>query len=413
MSLTFKDLQDEVKRRATRDQGGTNFNTAANNLVNSSLIRVANEAPWRSLRRESTFDTVGEFTTGTVSATVGSKVITFSGSNLITNGVVPGRRISFGSGSSTLHTIATITGENAATIDLVFDGTAALSGSTFTIFGQETYNLPVQTGRLALLWHEGFDTPVAMEYITERAFIESGWDFDDSDTPEVYWMWGEDWANAQPRQASIMTAVSSSTSDTTQTVTVFGTVSGFPDFEEISLNGTTEIPGSKLFSNVERVVKNANTVGRITVTSNNGEETVATMPVGDTTSGIKYKKVRVYPSPDTIYKINVVYYKEPFRMVNDNDIHELGQDFDEAIILLATAKFQGEQSKRDIDKFAALYGNELSILRRKNADKLDWLPRRERPSQAGRGRFGRGGPHPQASYSQWGSKFGPQAHGRY
>ncbi len=57
MSLTFKDLQDEVKRRATRDQGGTQFDTAVKNLINMSLIRIANESPWTALRNTATIST--------------------------------------------------------------------------------------------------------------------------------------------------------------------------------------------------------------------------------------------------------------------------------------------------------------------------------------------------------------------
>ena len=48
--FTFIDLVNEVKRRATRDQGGTQFDTAIKNVVNTSLFRVAREAPWRQLR---------------------------------------------------------------------------------------------------------------------------------------------------------------------------------------------------------------------------------------------------------------------------------------------------------------------------------------------------------------------------
>jgi len=405
MSMTFKDLQDEVKRRATRDQAGGNYDVAVKNLVNNSLFRIANETPWRPLRRENYFDTLPEFSTGTVSATPGSKSITFVGSNLITNGIITNRHIKINTGSRTLFKLASITGENAATLDEAYDGTVAVTNSGYIIYGQEVYNLPIQCGRVGMIWHEGFDVPYAMEYVTNRAFIESGCDWDDSDTPVAYWMWGEDWVITQPRQSSVL-SVSSSTVSDTGTITIFGTVSGYPDSEIISYGAV----GIKLFSSVERVVKSGPTIGRISVTSNAAAEIVAVLPAGDTTAGIKYQKVQLYPAPDQIYRINVVYYKEPFRLVNDNDIHELGQEFDECIILLATSKLQGEQSKKDVETFAALFANELRVLRRKNADKLDHLPRRGRPSQAfnGRGGFGSGhGPHPWLSYQQFGSKYGP------
>jgi len=409
MSMTFLDLQQEVKRRATRDQSGSNYDVAVKNLVNNSLIRIANETPWRCLRRESYFDTVGEYSTGTVTATPGSKNITFTGANLITNGVITNRHIKINTGTRTLFKLAQITGENTAVLDEAYDGTSAATDSGYIIYGQEVYNLPVQCGRVGMVWHEGFDTPYPMEYITNRAFIESGCDWDDSDTPVAYWMWGEDWVITQPRQPSSIATISSSAADTLS-VTVFGNVAGYPDFETINVVGNTTTLGLKTFQSIERVVKSGSSVGRVTLTSNGGNETVAVLPVGDTTGGIKYQKLQMFPAPDQVYRINIVYYKEPYRLVNDTDIHELGQDFDELIILLATSKLQGEQSKKDVETFASLFGNELKVLRRKNADKLDHLPRRGRPSQAfnRRSRFGLGwGPHPWLGYQQFGSKYGP------
>jgi hypothetical protein len=226
-------------------------------------------------------------------------------------------------------------------------------------------------------------------------------------------MWGEDWTIDQPRKASPVTVVSSSTSDTSQVITIFGTVNGYPDSQQITLNGTTPATATtnqKSFSSIERVSKSASTIGRVTVTTNSTQETIAVLPTGDTTAGIKYKKVQIYPAPDAIYKMNVIYYKEPYRLVNDNDIHELGPDFDELIILMATSKLDGEQSKKGVETFAALFGNELKILRRKNADKLDYLPRLGRPSQSfWNQRYGRG-PHPWLAYQQFGSKFGPSGY---
>lgn len=406
MSMTFADLQSEVKRRATRDQSGSNYDVAVRNLINASFLRISNETPWRPLRRDASFDTVAEFNTGTVSVGVASKDLTFVGADLITNGVVPGRHIKIDTGTRTIFEIATITGENTATLDRVYDGTTAVSGAGFTIFGQEVYNLPIQTGRLGMLWHEGWGYPFAMEYITKRAFMESGASWDDSDTPYAYWMWGEDWAIEQPRQASVVTVSSSSTADTLN-VTVFGTVNSYPDYEIIGVAGTAATNGLKSFSKIERVVKSASSAGRITLTTNSAQETVAVIPVGDTTGGVKYKKVQVYPAPNSVYKVNSVYYKEPYRLVNDSDIHELGADFDELIILLATSKLDGEQSKKDVETFASLFANELKVLRRKNADKLDYLPRRGRPSES----FQKGSRHSRVtanlSYSQAGSKYGP------
>jgi hypothetical protein len=341
--------------------------------------------------------TVADFSTGTVSITNGLKALTFVGSNIVTAGVQIGRRIKIG---STLYEIDSITGENAATIKLPF-AESTVSGGTFTIMGQEFYNLPIQTSQPAILWTETDGYPEVLSYVTDRDWLETEIDYDDSDVPDMYRMWGEDCVQNQPRAASVMTSVSSTT-DTAQ-VTFFGNVSGYPDSETITLNGITPVATTKSFTSIERITKDATTAGRVTITANAGTTTIAVLPVGDTANAYMYKKIQVFPLPDDIYEIHVAYYKEVQRLVGDDDIHELGQDFDEAIILLATAKLQAEQSKEDVKTFFSMYENEIKILKRKNTDRLDWLPRLGRPFSKGAAGF-----HPFLSYRQVGPKFGPQ-----
>jgi hypothetical protein len=203
-------------------------------------------------------------------------------------------------------------------------------------------------------------------------------------------------------EPSVMRVFSSVITDTSQAVTIFGTVSGYPDFEQVSLTGTAAAIGSKSFTMVERVVKDASTTGRITVDANSGNTTVAVLPVGDTTDGIQYRKVQLYPLPNSAFDINVWYYKDPYRLVNDYDIHELGQDFDEAIICLSVSKIKYETSQAEGDKWFGLYKDELRTLRKTNTDKPDWLPTLKKPGS------GRGDDliHPQLRASQVGSYFG-------
>ena len=228
-----------------------------------------------------------------------------------------------------------------------------------------------------------------------------------SDVPIHYRMWGEDWIINQPKASGVMRVTSSSASDVGKVVTIFGVVSGYPDFEAITTNttnGTTASSGSKSFTTVERIVKDSSTVGRITVDADTANTTIAVLPVGDTTAGIMYKKVQLWPPPDDTYYINVLFYKEPYRLVNDNDVHELGQDFDEAIIMLAASKLQAQQSKKDADKFFLFYRDELKVLRRKNVDRLDWLPRLQRPSSPRGSQFVN-----TVNYRQVGPYYGPSS----
>lgn len=410
MSLTFSDLQGEVKRRATLDQSGTEFTTSAKNMINLAIIRIANEACWTSLRRNGQITTNGDYETGTVDCTDGSK--TWSGTTtawLTTAYATKGRRIIINDSdaddpSSKLFTIDEIASDTSLTTIEAYDQDTD-TGMSYKVLGQELYTLPIQTSRPAILWHEAYNYPYVLQYMTEREFLEQSLDFSTSDIPTHYRMWGEDWVINQPKASGVMRISSSATTDVGKVVTIFGIVSGYPDFEAITTDAsdsTTAVSGSKSFTTVERIVKDSSTAGRITIDADTANTTIAVIPVGDTTAGIMYKKMQLWPPPDDTYYINVAYYKEPYRLVNDNDIHELGQDFDEAIIMLASSKLQGQQSKKEAKEFFAYYRDELKILRRKNVDRLDWLPRLQSPDAARSNSF-----HRTLSYRQVGPYYGP------
>ncbi len=406
MAYTYKDLQDEVKRRATLDQSGTQFNTAIKNLINSSLFRIARESLWRVLRRRATFDTVTTYSTGSGGGTFtkDSKSISCTSATWLTDNIDIGRRIKF-QGDSTVYTIKTITGETALTIDQVYTGSTISGTGTYSILGQEEYNLPIQTSHKVFLWHEAFGNPLMLDYITDQDFFGFGIDNTNESTPVGYRMWREDMVDEQLLEASTITISSSVSGDTNIDVTIFGVVSNFPDFETIttnSSNGTTTVTGSKSFSSVSRVVKAASTTGRITVTANSANATVAVLPVGDTTAGIQFSKIQLYPLPNAIITMNVEYYEEPYRLVNDGDVTTLGQEFDEAIILLATSKLKFEQNQDEGEKFFSLYQDEVRSLKKTNADKIDWTPTLRSGRKSRAGQF----VHPYLQTSQVGANFG-------
>lgn len=403
---TFVDLQNEVKRRATRDQAGTSFNTAVKNIINTSLFRINREAPWRTMRRRTHFRTIGPYNEGSGAGayTTNTSTITITGATFLSHGIQIGRRIKL-SGDAGYHIVRKVTGETAITMDTGYSNASSTTTGTYSVLGQEEYNLPIQAGHRMFMWHEAWGYPYKMQYITDQDFYGTGAYNTEESIPTHYRMWGEDMIIDQLREDSVIRVVSSSTSDTSKGITVFGNVSGFPDYEVITTNGTTAVSGSKSFQTVERVVKNASTAGRITVDANSGNTVVAVLPVGDTTAGIMYRKVQLYPLPDDNYDVNVQYYKDPYRLVEDDDVHELGQDFDEAIVLLATSKIKGEtEIKQGTTTFFGFYQDELKSLKKTNADKIDWFPSLRKPSDFSRDPL----VHPHLSYKQIGGYYGPR-----
>jgi hypothetical protein len=408
MSIHFQELCEEVKRRATRDQSGTTFDTGIKNAVNFSLFRIARDAPWRSMRRKTTFDTVASYTKGTYAAlTSGSTTAVLnSSSTLITDGVNVGRKVKF-SASGSYYYINTITGNTAMTLDQTYYA-SSVTNSTFEVLPQEEYALPIQSGHRMFMWHEGFGYPFRMNYITDTDFYQHGVYLTIKYIPTHYRMWGSDMALAQVRQPSVITVASSSSADISKDITVFGTVSGYPDYEIITTNasdGTIAAAGSKIFSYIERITKYTSTAGRITCTANSGGDTVAVLPVGDTTAGPLYRKIQLYPLPNKVFPIHLEYYKDPYRLVNAGDVHELGDEFDEAIILLATGKIKAEANLAEGDKFFVLWQDEIRSLKRTNVDKFDWFPTLRRPRQSSSDALAA----PNLLYRQAGPSFGPSS----
>lgn len=407
--MTFADLQNEVKRRATRDESGTQFDTATKNVINTSLFRINREMPWRVMRRRTHFRTKKyyEIGTGAGTFTVNVSTISVAGATFLTEGVRIGRRIKL-SGDGQYFIIRKITGEEDITLDHNYSGSSVTAG-TYKILGQEEYNLPVQAGHRMFMWHEEWGYPFKMTYLTDQDFYGSSAYNTEEGIPTGYRMWGEDMIIEQPKEASVMRIASSESADTSIGITVFGTVAGYPDYEVIttdSSNGTTAKSGSKSFQTVERVVKNAPSTGRITMDANTATTIIAVLPVGDTTAGILYRKIQLYPLPSSAFDMNVQYYKDVYRLVNDGDVHELGQEFDEAIILLATSKIKGEtEIKQGISTFFSFWQDEMRSLKKTNADKIDWFPTLRR---AGESLFADTKVHPFLSHRQVGSYYGPR-----
>ena len=405
MALTYKELQDEVNRRAVRNQGGDQFYTATKNIINTSLFRIAREAYWRPLKRKDTIRTVTSYTTGsgTVTATSGSPTITLSSANFIDDGVQINRRIKI-QGDSKYHYIRQVTGDTALVMDTNYQGTSS-TNNTYEILPQADYNLPIQCGHQVFIWHEEYGRPLSLTYRPDQEFYGTGQNLTRKGIPIEYKMWEENMVIQPLLTPTPLAVFSSSSNDATQKVTIFGTVSDYPDSEQLTLNGTNVVIGTKIFSDVDRVTKNDNTTGRISITAS-GDASInyATIPAGDITNSVLYKKIQIFPLPTSAFDLNVYYYKHPYALVNDDDVHELGQEFDEAIILFSVAKIKAENSQKEAGGFLSLYADEIATLKKTNVDKIDYFPTLKSPyHNYGLGnRFGSN-----IGYSQFGPYYGP------
>jgi hypothetical protein len=402
--MTFIDLVNEVKQRAIRNQSGTYFDETIKNIINTSLFRIARESKWKCLRRKSSFNTITSYMSGTNFATVtnSSTAISISATacDLWVDKIEVGRSCRLGS-SSWYYNIKAINSNTNFVIDIPYRGTTA-SATTLEIYPQSEYNLPIQVDHRSMLWHEDFGYPYRMFYIPDQTFLDTQVNLNNKNTPTHYRMWGENSVLAQPPTATPLVVTWSSSTDITAKITIFGNVGGYPNFEVLTVgNSKTTLQ----FESVERVAKDKETYGTLTLTSSRGSYTVSVLPAGDTLSSIKYSKVQLYPLPYRAFPINVYYYKDPYRLVNDTDVHELGQEFDEVIVLLSVAKLKLQDSQEEGDRWLVLYADEISNLKKYNIDKPDWTPILQRPKQDRTDPF----VVKNLLYRQAGPQFGPQS----
>lgn len=330
----FVTLFDQVNRDLNKVAAGSVQLTQSKFWVNRALQHIRGEARWQPLYRKFTVDTVGKYTTGSVDVTNGSKTVTGNSSLWITGGIKPGQRM-IANDDTQGRVIASIDAEGTITLVTAYGGTTA-SAADYTIQGVEEYRFPIQWGEIGLIWHEAFGYPFTLENVSDEMFYGHGFDLNVSDTPEFYRKWGESGAEAQPISASAIRVVSSATSgDDTQTIRIQGIVSGVPDFEDITLNNDTAASGSKSFTRVDRIAKSGSTTGRITVDSNSGNVTIAAFPAGNIYSGLSFFLFQLWPIPNAAITLNIETLLRVFDLVDDNDIHPFGPEFDEAIVLYA------------------------------------------------------------------------------
>lgn len=153
--------------------------------------------------------------------------------------------------------------------------------------------------------------------------------------------------NAQPTSASGLSVVSSSASDTTQTVFVKGIDSnGVEDYETLTLTGTTPVATTKTYAHILSIGKSAVTAGYVTITSNSGAVTNAVMNRQDLEYRIKVMRLVQVPSGAILVELNYIQGLRP-----------LTQDYDSPVIDCADVLEQGAiadawRHKRQYEKAA-------------------------------------------------------------
>jgi len=141
-------------------------------------------------------------------------------------------------------------------------------------------------------------------------------DISDSGTVERYCII-EDCVQEQPTSASVLTIVSSSASDTTQTILIRGISGGVETYESVTLTGTTDALTTNSYTRIKGISKSAVTAGYITIDSNSAAVTQAVIP--KETLITNYKLILLHYVPASISTIALPYIINPMPLSQDYD----------------------------------------------------------------------------------------------
>jgi len=131
----------------------------------------------------------------------------------------------------------------------------------------------------------------------------------------------DDFVQAQPTSASVLTFTSDSASDTSITVQVRGISDSVETYEEITLNGTSDVNTANSYTQIRGISFSAARVGKVTVTSNSAAVTNAAIPREWLET--RYKLFKVHYVPTATATIDLPYIVKPFPLTQTYDYPRL------------------------------------------------------------------------------------------
>lgn len=185
-----------------------------------------------------------------------------------------------------------------------------------TVSGTQDYVLP-DNFKKELYVHDATNlrelAPVSLQDLAERYTST----LTTSDAPERYVILYKP-VQKQPSSSSTLSIVSSSASDTTQTLFVRGISSSVEITESITLTGTSTATSSNSFTEIISISKSAATAGKVTITSNAAAVTVAV--IAPEVTDYRVSVIRFHQIPAGIYTIKMPYIINPSPLNNDYDM---------------------------------------------------------------------------------------------
>lgn len=205
--------------------------------------------------------------------------------------------------------------------------------TTFTtVADQRKYYLDLEFNKIISIVNE--DANIQLDQISEGDLEDIDPDRTTSGQPYLFSVFGLEWIKAQLDVPSTITIVSTKSADTTQKVRINGIVDGVDDTELLTLNGTTPVTGSKVFTEIFNVPKNGITSGKVIVSA--GATIIAELASFELAH--QYQPVHLYPMPSGAESHRVRGIRRPRPMVYDEQFPDFPVGYHELVLIAATVR---------------------------------------------------------------------------
>jgi hypothetical protein len=170
--------------------------------------------------------------------------------------------------------------------------------------------------------------------------------------------------------------ISSSASDTTQTVRIVGKdANGLVRTESLTLTGTTVVAGTITYNSgdVLRISKSADTVGIITVRKATLDVTLVQLAPTETSA--RFKVISFYPIPSSAITLYIEYFTHIRRLEGDNDVPDLAEKWMWLVRMGTMAKVYQYQGKESLfNTIQALFASGVRSMVKQDLQNIDYIP---------------------------------------
>ncbi|HDY89694.1 MAG TPA: hypothetical protein ENH82_16470 [bacterium] len=258
-----------------------------------------------------------------------------------------------------------------------------------TVATQEDYELPRDIDKVGLV--RQITAPIKLIQVPDEKFYRLIPNPTAQGNPRFYRLWEEFGLSLELSTDDQITVVSDNANDGSEfTVSIIGYVAtdGRKDSEVLTLNGTTDVDGSKTFkaNKIIRVSKSGTTTGTITIK----EKTAGTilLKLSPEEKSARFKVISFYPIPSSNITISLEYYTRIRHLFNNADEPSIPSEWHWVVEAGVLAKVY-EYKQAETMQFAAqrIYAAGVRSMIQADTAQFDLITKL-RSAAEGRGRVG-------------------------